>query len=681
MKQLYDPIQDARFKDPYIDLDEIRQRSTPSGVTLNYRFIHGGFSGTNVKFGFSFPEKENYQGRFFQHLSPFPGPDEEIASQGKQGEDDRVAFAITHGGCFVESNMGSSAIFGSENDSTIFYRSSAAVALYCRVVAKRLFGEHRVYGYVFGGSGGGYKTMSCIENTSAWDGAVPYVIGSPMSLPSCLTVATNGKRLLRNAWPHILDAIEVGGSGDPYKDLNDEEKAALRELTLMGFPLRMLCAFASNDDGSLPVLTPVIHAMDPTYFNDFWTKPGYLGADTESSACRDRVHMVTQVVSVGISQKQSTPTETDDRNDTDTAWQKMMTDGGADYIELTDMPKGNDLYLSGVDMVIKTGSAAGKKLRLGSFEGNKALLGMCYGMDDLNEALASIRPGDEILLDNSDYIALQTFHRHQVPDDKSFHAWDQYKDESGQPIYPQRPKVISFDFTRGGCGSVQDGHIQAKTIVMNSLMDGAFPWQADWYRDKVHEVNGDKSDDMFRVWFNDNCPHGDQTETGDNLRFTSYLGMLSQALLDVSRWVEEGIAPAPNSGYQLVDNQIILADNAKERQAIQPVVHLTIDGRKRICVHPGDTVSLQGQVQTTNASGQLVELGWSFEGEQTYKVIDSPLCIVTEDEITTATTVVSHTYHKPGVYFATLHAISSRDPEDEYIKLRNLDRVRVIVKA
>jgi hypothetical protein len=212
-------------------------------------------------------------------------------------------------------------------------------------------------------------------------------------------------------------------------------------------------------------------------------------------------------------------------------------------------------------------------------------------------------------------------------------------------------------------------------------MDGAFPWQADWYRHKVYEVNGDKADDMFRVWFNDNCPHGDQTETGDNLHFTSYLGMLSQALLDVSRWVEEGIAPALSSGYDLIDNQVVLSDNAKERHAVQPVVHLFVGGEKRLCVKPGDSVPFEAQVQTTQASGKLVELGWSFEGEQTYEVINNPVSSNTEDGIITAKMSVSHIYNTPGVYFATVHAITSRNPKDDYIRLRNLDRVRVVVEG
>lgn len=45
------------------------------------------------------------------------------------------------------------------------------------------------------------------------------------------------------------------------------------------------------------------------------------------------------------------------------------------------------------------------------------------------------------MLDNSDYLAVQTFPRHQVPP-SGYPAWDQYRDENGKSIYPQRPILM-----------------------------------------------------------------------------------------------------------------------------------------------------------------------------------------------------------------------------------------------
>ena len=126
-KAIYHAKQDPKYQQPFVDLEESRERHLPDGTVLPYLYVHGGFEGTGVKFAFSFPEKNAFEGRFFQYLSPFPGPDEELASQPKQGEDDIIAFSLLHGGYFVESNMGSGAAFGQMPDNTIVWKSSAAV--------------------------------------------------------------------------------------------------------------------------------------------------------------------------------------------------------------------------------------------------------------------------------------------------------------------------------------------------------------------------------------------------------------------------------------------------------------------------------------------------------------------------------------------------------------------------
>ncbi len=683
-KIIYSSQNDPDYQNPFIDEERQEIRVTADGKQIPYRYFHGGFKGTDVKFIFCFPLKESYEGRFFQHLSPFPGPDEELASLTKTGENDPVGFALAHGSCFVESNMGSGAVFGKESDPTVFYKSSAAVAEFCRRKACELYGEHRVYGYVYGGSGGGYKTMSCIENTSAFDGAVPFVIGSPMSLPNCLTTGAHGSRILRHCWKRIADALEPGGSGDIYQGLNEEEKEALRELVLLGFPPRMCITFGGTDDGSLPVLAPTVKEMDPSYFTDFWITPGYLGAEKKGSAVRDRICFDTKIVRAGFPavEEEVSGMEADGRNGTDDAWQKMLTDGSGVYIEVEQVPVGEDLYLKGVDITFPDSRVEGKHLRLGRIEGNRLIPGMSYGADDVREVLRAVKPGDQVHLDNSDYIAIQTYHRHQIPEDPSFHAWDQYKREDGSPIYPQRERVISYGFTYGGCGSVQDGEIQGKVIVMNNLMDGDFPWQADWYRRKVESVQGEKhTQEMFRILYNDNCPHGDVSETGEELYFTSYLGALNQTLLDLAAWTEKGILPAENTGYRVEDNQIILEEGAVKRRGLQAAADLTIGGERLKRVKAGETVHFTLSVEIPEKGGQLTDTEWSFEGEQDFPVKGGEVIQETvADGIRYLKVKQIHTFTRPGRYFAVVRVTNNRTPGDAYTRIRNLARVQVIVE-
>ena len=60
-----------------------------------------------------------------------------------------------------------------------------------------------------------------------------------------------------------------------------------------------------------------------------------------------------------------------------------------------------------------------------------------------------IRPGDTVTIDNSGYLAAETYHRHQVPEGGDFEVWDQFRNPDGSPIYPQRPLVLGTVVRRG----------------------------------------------------------------------------------------------------------------------------------------------------------------------------------------------------------------------------------------
>jgi hypothetical protein len=57
--------------------------------------------GTEALFSIYFPPKEQYQGRFFQHITPTPGSEKE----GARGSvpDNKVGFSIASGAYFVET--------------------------------------------------------------------------------------------------------------------------------------------------------------------------------------------------------------------------------------------------------------------------------------------------------------------------------------------------------------------------------------------------------------------------------------------------------------------------------------------------------------------------------------------------------------------------------------------------
>jgi hypothetical protein len=263
---------DPEYQVPYIDTDEWRDEP------VRHRYVHGGFEGTDLRFSFYFPPPNRYGGRFFQPLMFMSGTEHAAGSGLLAGMGASIDFALDSGAYLVESNLGRLNPFPGEDGTVTGFRASAATARYSRAVAAEMYGAHRPYGYCYGGSGGGFKTMACLENTTdVWDGGIPFVIGSPQSLPNVFSVQAHALRILWNRFPPIVDAVEPGGGGDMYAGLSTEEREALAEVTAMGFPPRAWFAYESLARSYTAVWSTLADNMmkcDPTYFEDFWTVPG-----------------------------------------------------------------------------------------------------------------------------------------------------------------------------------------------------------------------------------------------------------------------------------------------------------------------------------------------------------------------------------------------------------------------
>ena len=223
-------------------------------------------------------------------------------------------------------------------------------------------------------------------------------------------------------------------------------------------------------------------------------------------------------------------------------------------------------------------------------------------------------------------------------------------------------------------GTVQDGQIQGKVIVIQSLMDeSTCPWCADWYRGKIAEALG--SDSHMRVWYMDRCLHGDDG-IQRNTQVVNYLGALHQALLDVSDWVERGVEPLPTTNYRLEDGQIVVPDSARERRGIQPVPVLLVNGA--VCTHVkvGEIVTLTASAQAPEQAGKITALDFDF-GDRSQEDFFDVVGVLNHDSAS-----VTHTYAKPGTYFAAVRVKMQRkgDSDALFTQVLNLARARVIVE-
>jgi len=671
---------DSMFLEPYIDLDEWRDQP------VRHRYVHGGFKGTNTRFSFYFPPKEQYEGRFFQYITPFP--DNENLTQGKKGEEDMIGFAIASGAYLIETNGGGQTDFSNPRaaDPTIgAYRANAASAQFSRKVAQDFFGGGRPFGYSFGGSGGAYRTVGGIENTEGvWDGVVPFVMGSPMAIPSSFTIRMHAMRVLKDKLPQIVEAMEPGGSGDPYLGLNDEEKSTLLEATKMGFPPQSWYGYKTMGIHGFLVLYQSVVTADQSYFKeDFWNKEGYLGANPPASLLKARIQekskirasiVLDQAIELGIKE----PVSETDRGSADLAWKSIGgNEGGMPVAFELDQEMPEVGFLGG-DLIIQSGEAAGTVLQITEVIGNKVVL----GPTNAPALLFKIKPGDAVQVDNSNFLAVQTYHRHQVPGPE-YSAWDQFRDSDGKPMYPQRPFLLGPLFTRGAAGSIPTGKFTGKMILLGSLWDReAFPWQQAWYHDRVRENLGGQTDNFFRLWYTDRAIHGGATDQLDDpTRVVSYTGVLQQALRDLSQWVEKGIAPAPSTQYQIQDGQVVIPEKADERSGIQATVKAAVNGKDHETIQKGENLSFSMTVGIPQNTGKLVYAAWDFDGSGEFKNrIDLSRAKFSE-EGNQVEFSVSHSFDKAGTCFPSVRIATQRegDSQTPFATIQNIDRVRVTV--
>lgn len=632
---------DAQFSDACIEIDEWREEP------IRHRYVRGGFRGTDARFSFYFPPVDQYQGRFFHNtyplalssdIGPFPIPFDVATGD--------LGFTLDSGAYYVQTNLGGADRTPMADPAMAAYRVNAAAAKFSRRVAAEMYGEHRPWGYLFGGSGGSYQTIGSAENTAGvWDGFVPFVMACPNAIPSMFTVRMHALRVLkeRNKFPEIMDAINPGGSGDPYATLNEEEQAALREAALMGFPLRGWYSHETMGSGYFSHVAPLIPLMDPDYNDDFWSRSGYLGTDPESGLQAQRFQFDTTVV--------------------------RCLDGFLKGLELAEIPERN---FADAHLVVLSGAAAGNSIPIAEIDGSSIRFQLAADQT----AISALAPGDNVRIDNSWALALQTYHRHQLPTEDMY-GWNQFRDENGEPLYPQRPMLIGPLSAAGTAGSVPDGSIHGKMLVLEVLMDiDALPWQADWYRSRVQQQLGDNFHNQFALWYIDHAQHDDPQTPQAHAHAVSFRGALQQALRDVSAWVEQGVAPASTS-YEVVDTQVILPGQADERGGVQAVATLSVNAGERAEARVGEDVKFSLAAAVPENAGQIIAVEWDFEGVGNYSISEHQ--VIPQSRILLE---LNHRYAAPGTYFPVVRVTSQREGNaaTPYGRIQNIARARVVVE-
>jgi len=648
-------VTDEFFGAPFHDSDE--WRDSP----FRHRYVHGGFEGTDTRFVVIMPEPAQFRGRFVQFLQGGMGGSEH---QGAMVGAHLVA--AENGAAYVESNQGhiGNDLSGLRGQASVLsWRASAQTARHARQVMAETYGAPPQHGYVVGGSGGGMRSIDCLEHApDLWDGAVPFIVNrNGLHVFNWSVAAWAGAVLGVDKVAAVVDALDAGGSGDPFAVLDtDEQRRALATLYRAGY-----CRGAESQLEPNPLWIlglQLLGTSDPTYYEDFWTVPGYEGADDDPLARSLHVQdkaIVTDAVTLESLRAAGPGGGLDTLNAA--VLGRAMTMKGPIGIRMdTAIPPER---LLGATLTVTSGKAAGRALRCtGSVAGTALAFLDPVGFGD-------IEAGDSIEIDNRDLVAFAYYHRHLV--DARYPVMRQFLID-GRPIYRQRP--VSFDAM-----PVPKGRFEGKMILLQHLADReCWPSCATEYVGQLLQAYGGELESRFRIWWIENAAHLVPLTRPGLTRLINYSGTWAQALRDVIAWVEEGVAPPPSTPWQLSeDNQLVVPRAAQDRGGIQPAVEARVNGGPVASVRVGEEVRLEGVAEAPPGAGTIVSAQWDFDGSGTWALRDDSV----DGSAARITSRAVHQYDEPGTYFATFRAGLHRDG-DAHSRLRlvtNLARVRVVV--
>ncbi|NWG47184.1 MAG: hypothetical protein HXY25_11645 [Alphaproteobacteria bacterium] len=640
---------DPFFGAGFVDTDEWRD------TQVRHRFVHGGFRDTDTRFSIWFPEPAAWRGRFAQFLQGGLGGSE---FRGQQSGASLIAFE--NGAYFLESNQGhvGNDMKGLKGEGDVLsWRASAQSARFARRLATEMYGRPPAFGYVFGGSGGGMRSIDCIEAAPAiWQGAVPFMINRNGLTSFNWSVAAWASMVLAGKLEAIARAADAGGDG-PYSVVEtDEERLALDRLYAAGFPRGAEDQLGPNPLWILGM--QLAFATDPAYIVAFWRQPGYAGHDREPAV--ERMLIETELTVKALRTGDEVGAAASAAEDLTGAVTRMSGPGTAGLVLDTERPAMDFL---GASLEIVSGKAKGRRLLCTGGVGES----ITAFLDPVG--FEGVEPGDRIAIANRALIAFLYLHRHAV--DPRYPGMAAYF-EAGQAIYPQRP--IDFD-----AQVVPKGRFQGKMIHLQHTHDReAWPTSALPYIADVNAHFGQATRDNYRIWWIENAAHLPPSAS-QRTEYVSYQGAYAQGLRDVIAWVEEGRAPPVSTGYSLADGvQVQLADDAKDRGGIQPLVTIGVGGRTRAEARVGEAVRIEAEAVVPPGAGTLVRMAFDLDGSGAFATPVRDL----EGAPIRHRAGLTHSFERPGTHMVTVMAWAQRegDARAELRLVPNLARLRVDVR-
>ena len=606
-----------------------------------------------------FPAKEFWRNRSFEGQHPTGGG----------VVDNRMAFT---NGAFSVNWMSASV-----PNAVASHRHEAAATKVAKAYANKLYGNTaKIYSYFWGCSGGGTVALAAAENvTGVWDGVEPQCMGTSGDAPyhSFYWQAHYTMAIAKAKQDAIAAAAVEGGTGDIYAGLNEEEKSVINEFLAAGYPLAVI---GNHFPNLIPLVDPIdIRLADPTYEDDFWSKPGYAGANSPNYLKAAKVDGWATVS--GITRDSvGTPIAIQ----FDPATLPALGTIGANYLEYWVYADDGKTRL--IDPTRSFGPPTENKRRFslqGTLDIATASLALTGSIKDAFGGVSAIanspillnalKVGSRVRINNRFILAMYYYPRYSnIP---GAHSYDQYRNADGSAKYPQRKdiSVLSYSNYRTMGGRIETGAITTKIIILEGMGDNlSWPIFNASYAERVQRTLGPaKANDMMRFYLHDNGRHG---------LGAGQPGIFQQSIQDLMAWAEKGIVPPSSTQYTIRNGQVIPASRAVDRHGLQPVMSLLANGSARAMVAVNDPVKLVASLEMPPRTGQIIQYSWTIgDKAEAPTIVAKPQALVNvEREVT---------FSAPGTYVIKLSVNGQRDglvaPANQTL-VQNFKEVRIVVQ-
>ena len=561
------------------------------------------------------------------------------------------AFLLLQGYAHASSNQGRPApVFEqADNWQELHLIRNHQLSQFVKGLIAQRYGSGPSRSYLYGSSGGAWRSLSQMERyPEAYDGAgIRNPVIDPRHIIFSRSVVELYQPVIDAKMPAIIRARDL--AEDPYELLTPEEADALTHIYTAYGAQGNEWAWSKLDTVSVTTGT-AFQMFDKWYLDDFWTRPGYGGYESEVD------HLVVEgltgaVATVGAAN--------------DAGWVLSFTDPSAVYA--VDQ-------LRGWRITFTSGALAGEFRRIGAnTTSGRITIDATFG------GLNGIAPGDAYVLSNRDLLAWQRYHRHIVfaCDD----TLTQRFCSNGKPLYVQRRAQVKEAYTQHKAHLT--GNLKKPVVVVAQGWDHMEPitMTQDYY-DRVKRVLGARAEDLFRGYWNERTIHANPLASEIN-RITERDSSWHLVFQIMTRWVEQGIAPPAETVVSVSPGVIEFPPTAAERKGLQPAVTATANESTKIVVEAGTTVVFDGVAGSP--IGRIAKYEWDFQGNNSYDCDSDPstalpACAPGFTAAAEVQTPASFTYATPGTYLPTVRVHDDTDnpgPEDG---LENLTRVVVIVQ-